>query len=60
MTPKEKPLPTIQQLPDDVEPEALLQELGHIVMLLPRLEEAKTETPITQDDAKRRMARWLK
>jgi hypothetical protein len=60
MTAKEKLLHAIRQLPDDVTPEDLIRELDYVVTILSRLDGAKSEETISHEDARRRMARWLK
>ena len=59
-TPKQTTRELLEVLPDDVSMETIMGQLYVRAMVLRGLEQAERGEVVTQEEAKQRLARWLK
>ena len=60
MTTKDLVLQVLEQLPDDAGIDEVMERLSFVWKLQQRLDHAETVEKFTQQEAMRRMGRWLK
>src|SRR5207302_861124 len=60
MTTKDLVLQVLEQLPEDAEIEDVIERLYFVRRLQLRLDETDAEETFTQEEARRRLERWLK